>query len=139
MSDEKNDAVPENGKVVVTSYEIDEVLEHLLYQLKEWASTIYQNATKIDRAIKVDKEKRWIHLVIFTHTNKYSIGVHAKDTIKNSYLGCTARTRKPRVGETWTRGNDLPDGKFNIETWNDILRGIVRYEAQEIKSEKWKE
>ena len=45
-----------------------------------------------------------------------------------SYLGCTASTRKPRAGEDWDRGNDLPDGPFNRRTWIKILNGIVKYE-----------
>ena len=35
-------------------------------------------------------------------------------------------------GETWTRGSDLADGKFNRETWERILRDIIRNELQKL-------
>ena len=37
-------------------------------------------------------------------------------------------SKKLRAGEDWNRGNDLPDGPFEIDTWNNILKGIIRYE-----------
>ena len=45
-----------------------------------------------------------------------------------SYLGCTVQSRKPRAGEDWTRGNDLPDGKYSYKTWERIKNGILAYE-----------
>lgn len=67
---------------------------------------------------------------IYTDTNKYSIYAGTND--KNGYLGCVAQSRKNRPGEDWARGNDLPDGPLTEKTWNAILRGIVRYELQDI-------
>lgn len=49
-----------------------------------------------------------------------------------AYLGCTASTRRPRPGEDWTRGNDLPDGRFNLQTLQSIIGAIVFYEAKEV-------
>lgn len=46
-----------------------------------------------------------------------------------SYIGCQVSTRKPRAGEDWTRGNDLPDGPFEKSTWDNILNSIVCYEV----------
>lgn len=81
---------------------------------------------------------------IYTHDYIYSISVHvtADQRIKESdklekyithdYLGCTVSTRKPRAGEDWNRGNDLPDGKFNKETWEQIKNSIVRHELVKI-------
>lgn len=48
------------------------------------------------------------------------------------YLGCIASSRKPRAGETWTRGSDLHDGDLNKETWYGILADIVSYESVKI-------
>jgi hypothetical protein len=63
----------------------------------------------------------------FTTDHEYVIS--AKDVEgEDGYLGCQATTRKPRAGENWNRGNDLPDGPFNRETWDRIIFGIVRYE-----------
>lgn len=49
-----------------------------------------------------------------------------------SYLGCTVQSRKPRAGEDWTRGNDLPDGKCNYETWTKIKNNIIAYELVKV-------
>jgi hypothetical protein len=44
------------------------------------------------------------------------------------YLGCIASCRKERPGEDWTRGRDLPDGQFTVETFERIIHAIVRAE-----------
>ena len=64
---------------------------------------------------------------------KGSIDDPNHDAYKESYLGCTVKTRKNRPGETWHRGNDLPDGKYCTQTWNDILNGILRYEIKTLQ------
>ena len=69
--------------------------------------------------------KRKIYL--YTEDHKYMIVAIDREN-DNGYLGCQVSTRKPRAGEDWTRGNDLPDGPFNKNTWNSILNGIIRYE-----------
>lgn len=63
---------------------------------------------------------------IYTSKHSYQI-VATKD-----YLGCTTSTRMSRPGENWTRGNDLPDGRFSKETLYCILCSIVFYEAREV-------
>ena len=50
------------------------------------------------------------------------------------YLGCIATQRKPRAGEDWNRGNDLADGDYCYETWDAIVRDIVKYEIVKITS-----
>ena len=64
---------------------------------------------------------------VFTDRNVYTISA------TSNYLGSHVAARKARAGETWTRGNDLPDGKFSEETWQRILLGIVRYELVELE------
>ena len=64
------------------------------------------------------------------YTNGHVYAISASPT----YLGCIASTRKPRPGETWTRGNDLADGSFGKEIWDRILRDIVGYELMTISS-----
>ena len=73
---------------------------------------------------KYDEDRTYVTLF----SNGHSYHINATD----SYLGCTASTRKPRPGEDWTRGSDLADGKFNTETWNRILRDIIAYELKTI-------
>lgn len=70
-------------------------------------------------------------------TNKSIIQLYSNDNVyrikaTNSYLGCTALKRKPRPGEEWNRGNDLPDGPFSKETFRAILGAIVCYELKEV-------
>ena len=66
-------------------------------------------------------------LCFYTDENEYYINAIERDGGK-SYLGCYVRSRKMRAGEDWVRGNDLPDGPFNQETWNKIIYAIVNYE-----------
>jgi len=63
---------------------------------------------------------------IYTDNNSY--GIIAHETEDKDYLGCIASSRKPRAGETWTRGRDLADGPLTKETWHRILGDIVSYE-----------
>ena len=67
----------------------------------------------------------------FTATNQYRIYAVERPHGK-SYMGCTSLSRRARPGEDWQRGNDLPDGPLTEETWQAILAGVVRYEAQRI-------
>ena len=68
---------------------------------------------------------------IYTDTNCYLISAHIhKDG--HGYLGCIASSRKPRAGEEHTRGNDLPDGPLDENTWRKILYSIVGYELVKI-------
>lgn len=70
---------------------------------------------------------------IYTFTNVYSVVVVIhRDPNCNNYLGCTASSRKPRAGEDWTRGNDLSDGPFTEEIWNNIKNDIINYELVNI-------
>lgn len=68
-------------------------------------------------------------ICFYTNDNQYFItAIERSDGDDNSYLGCQVTTRKCRAGENWTRGNDLPDGKFTKKTWDMIINAIVNYE-----------
>lgn len=68
--------------------------------------------------------------VIFcTAAHTYSI------SFTHKYLGCVASARTARAGETWTRGNDLPDGKFSRETFDKIIQGVLAYEMVDLEPE----
>lgn len=86
----------------------------------------------------------WFNIRIFTRDYYYSISAvfrGKKSRKSNMYFGCMAQTRKPRAGEDWARGNDLPDGDFNRKMWNSIKCGILRYEllylSKEITGGHW--
>jgi hypothetical protein len=78
-------------------------------------------------------DNNWVRVHFYTNDHIYSIGVHWEDKMEDSYLGCTASTRKNRPGEVWNRGSDLPDGKYNDETWNKILMGIIQFEMKTLQ------
>jgi len=72
--------------------------------------------------------------LFYTDTYIYSItGYQGTEKNPKGYLGCTASTRKPRPGEDWNRGSDLPDGSYCKETFDKIIRGIVGYELKNIQ------
>ena len=63
------------------------------------------------------------------YTDEHTYRIVAVERAEDEgYLGCNVLSRKKRPGETWIRGNDLPDGPFNKETWNKIIYAIVNYE-----------
>lgn len=70
-----------------------------------------------------------IEIKVCLYTEEYKYQVVAIDrSSDDGYLGCQVSTRKPRAGESWSRGNDLPDGPFNRDTWNKILNAMINYE-----------
>ncbi len=66
-------------------------------------------------------------IVFYTDEHEYYITAIERKK-GDGYLGCGVLARKNRAGEDWARGNDLPDGPFNKETWNRIVYAIVNYE-----------
>jgi len=71
------------------------------------------------------------------YTEKHQYIIKAVDRTKDDgYLGCVVQCRKPRPGEDWLRGNDLPDGKFNKATWDLILKAIISYEIVKLSDYK---
>lgn len=72
---------------------------------------------------------------IYTNTKRYGI-IAVERSKDKGYLGCTASSRMPRAGETWTRGNDLADGPLTKKTWHAILGDIVSYEMVDLNMSK---
>lgn len=71
---------------------------------------------------EASRHDNYVNYIICTDKHRYSISATPW------YLGCIASTMFYRPGENWTRGNDLPDGPFNYETWLNIKNAILRYE-----------
>ena len=95
-------------------------------QLRKWLrELLYRDGDIEERFIKLEQPKSWC-FEFYTRTNKYNL------VAKENYLGCQVSSRKPRAGEDWNRGNDLPDGKFNEETWIRIKNAIISYELVKI-------
>ncbi|RKZ47390.1 MAG: hypothetical protein DRQ58_06790 [Gammaproteobacteria bacterium] len=103
---------------------------YTLNNLKEQVSNIGKFAHSENVYFEEDSDKK-LRFKIYTDNNSYSV-VATIDNNGHSYLGCVASNRKPRAGETWTRGNDLADGNLSQSTWNNILSDIVSYELVRI-------
>jgi len=87
----------------------------------------------IKRTVLLISRKDRICAKFFTGEHVYSISAKLPYEDSQGYLGCVGDCRKPRVGETWTRGSDLADGKYKEETFNHILRDIVSYEMKSLQ------
>jgi len=105
---------------------------------KEWLSEICPNGDIINYTELLDDDKGSDKLAypvrykfnIYTDTYKYNI--YCVDNKEGGYLGCVMSRRKPNAGEDWTRGRDLPDGKFNRKTWERIKNAIIQIELVKI-------
>lgn len=88
-----------------------------------------------EKTIEEKIEEEIFHCIvnfrIYTEAHVYAISATWKDYTPQ-YLGCIASTRKHKVGEDWTRGNDLPDGHFCRETWEHIKNAMIHYEMKAI-------
>lgn len=102
-------------------------------QFREWIQEIcrWNNVKDFVHLSEYTFSPFYMKVLIYTREHKYCIIAKEKND-GNSYLGCVVDARKPRAGETWTRGNDLPDGKFCRETWERIKDSIIRYELVKI-------
>ena len=76
-----------------------------------------------------DETQHLKEMCIYTNQFKYHI-IASDRPDDEGYLGCQVSARKARAGEDWIRGNDLPDGDFNEDTWRKILYSIINYELE---------
>lgn len=75
------------------------------------------------------RRQRRVRVRLYTDHYSYSISAVESDLgVSDSYLGCIASSRKTNIEEEQHRGSDLPDGKLTLETWHDIMAGIVAFE-----------
>ena len=102
---------------------------------------------KIEDFVIADYKEKMLHLKIFTKDHQYRIGAklpevkndgwplqagQEREVVNNGYLGCISETRKPRAGEDWSRGNDLVDGSYSKETFEEIVHDILAYELVKV-------
>lgn len=97
--------------------------------LKKWFSQMKFGYENIFALVGEDS----VTLKLFTDETEFSINAKPIKENGESYLGCTSSDRKPLVGETWTRGSDLYDGKYNEETFNRIMFDIVGHSLKPIE------
>lgn len=115
----------------------DELI-HTFPELARWLNAIIGRFEKA-ALIFYHKEDHRVVIKLFTETHSYHIVARRRNKKKGEkdlgYLGCTVSTRKPFIGETWTRGNDLADGIYSEQTWINILCDIVGYEMKPLDVE----
>ena len=103
-------------------------------QLVEWVESLrYAKYTDSSLYMKEYVNDGKIKISLYTDINHYIITACCSKGEDYSYLGCIVNARKPRAGEDWVRGNDLPDGRFSVDVWRSILRAIVGYELVKIQ------
>ena len=114
-------------------------------ELAEWLNPLCR-FTKLEDFVIADYKKNFygegehrMNIKFFTKEHQYSISakkLNPKKGKTNDYLSCIASTRKPRAGEDWSRGNDLADGSYSEETWNEILKDIIAYELVRVAKDR---
>jgi len=111
-------------------------LKEVKDQLMKWVNELRYSGYEEKDCIWTDESELRVYLMLYTNDHSYRISARlpeSKGKDDKGYLGCIGSSRKPRAGEDWTRGNDLPDGVFSYETWVRILKGIVGYELVKIQ------
>ena len=98
------------------------------------------------RSDEKSKDKNFLNLVSFRyeikegeteHLNiqfctkiwKYSISLTDYFNEDHNYIGCTVSNRDT------SGGRDLPDGKLNKKTWDEIIKEILQWEIVEFPKE----
>lgn len=84
-----------------------------------------------------EERSRNFRAYVFLGDHRYSISGHISEN-REGYLGCICSSIRYRTGENWTRGNDLADGKFNKETFDKIIRDILRMEFKKLETHSGK-
>lgn len=102
--------------------------DEMVTQLRRWlAPYVRYGHEEPWRFERLSEEEEAGRFTVATAGSTYSIRFHA-----GRYLGCVGTRRTSYAGETWLRGNDLPDGPFSFETFQQIMQGILAYEWVEL-------
>lgn len=112
--------------------DFDKWLEDLIYpeEIEDFVEVLYDGIEGTADGYSIKKVVRF-----YTDHYRYRIvAIEREDD--EGYLGCTTSVRKPRAGEDWTRGNDLPDGPFTKETLEQIKNKIIAYEIVQLAVRK---
>lgn len=128
---------PQTDKIREINRQVMKLLESACPEFVSWFKPIQRRgANLIDAAVlestaNIDGDETF-HIRLFTSRRSYVIVVRpagiSSQGGENGYLGATVSKRMPRAGETWTRGNDLADGPYCKETWDQIVADILACE-----------
>lgn len=110
-----------------------------LYEIIPWG----QEGNIGERYIQFSGEENdgsgpMIKVCLYTKEHYYPIHARRATDDNAGYLGAYVQNRKPRAGEDWTRGNDLPDGPYTKQTWEKIKDAIIKYELVRLASRQQK-
>lgn len=115
---------------------LDDITPHGDNNVSRYVKVVLEQGQSEEGDGKYELKKK---VRLYTDNHVYAI-VAIDRGHNDGYLGCVCSLRKPYVGEEHTRGNDLPDGPFNIETWNSIKSAIIARELEPLfESKKSKE
>ena len=141
----RHDFVLEDVLYSEDGYIIPPLMKEAFDQLVGWANRgKHFRISDFNIVIEEKTKYKWIIVLkLATQNNMYHIVVSSHDGndvyLNDLYLGGGAGGRRPRAGDSHAGGNDIADGRFNIDTWNRILADIVAYELVKHQSEHWKE
>lgn len=112
--------------------DFDKWVKELVYprEVNDLVEVIYDGGQGTDDGFEMKKI-----VLLYTDHNKYQIVAIERENNKG-YLGCQVSARKPRAGEDWTRGNDLPDGPLTHEKLEQIKNAIIAYELVQLSVQK---
>jgi len=125
------------------------VLQQDFAELAQWSQPLCRY-NKLEDFVILDYKNQTLKIKFYTKDNTYHVsailpGIRVEESFRTKdgmykkdegYLGCIVNSRKPRAGEDWTRGNDLPDGSYTEETWNKIKNAIIAYELVKVVKQK---
>jgi len=97
--------------------------------LKNWLFKILRHKSAHEILLIFKNTEGRIEILMYTEKYEYAISANEK----SNYLGCTCSLRKKQAGEHWTRGSDLPDGKYNKETCDKIVNAIISNELVKLE------
>ena len=115
------------------------ILKKEFPELHKWLTPLCRLNLTLRDITEADYKEGKMRVRIYTKNYRYSIAARLPapnldggENKNYGYLGCIVTTRKTRAGETWNRGNDLPDGKYNEKTWYKIENAILAYELVKV-------
>lgn len=112
---------------------LDEMKKLGYANFAKWLGNIAKyNNTKKTMLLFKDRTQNRVFIIFYTAENKYHISAVKKEN-GGSYMGCILINRKPRPGEDWGRGSDLPDGKYTKQTWDAIVNRIIAMEMKNLQ------
>ena len=91
-----------------------EMLDQMKYRRPVWEEYV----------IFEDAEKGYLKLRLWTNFFNYTLTL----SVNEDYLACYSESRMSRPGERFRKGNDLHSGRFNQETFDQIIKDMFSYE-----------